>query len=304
MRFDSDDPAIALIAIAFAVILFTARYVLAAAVRNALPLMRRTADRLKPETRIVRWAMRGEARLARRFPAAAAFVRRRLSPHRFGGLPLTTLMASAGLMALMFSEVTEEVLEGGEAEALDRAVLQTLSAFHDTLLLRAFAWLTQTADNTTLVVATGVAGALLWAQRQIPLALGLAVTVAGSQTMLWIAKFAIDRARPDFLAGVTAASPSFPSGHATGAMAIYGFIAYAVSRSVPAGPRRFEVAFWAGVFVLMIGFSRVFLHVHYPSDVLGGFLAGTLWLIVGIAITEWIAQTDAAARRHAGDGTS
>jgi undecaprenyl-diphosphatase len=121
--------------------------------------------------------------------------------------------------------------------------------------------------------------------------------------MLWIAKFAIDRARPDFLVGVTAASPSFPSGHATGALAIYGFIAYAVSRSFPSGARRFEIAFWAGVFVLMIGFSRILLHVHYPTDVLGGFLAGTLWLIVGIAVAEWAAQPRSAAPRPPGAGT-
>ena len=301
MPVDPESPTPVLVALVVLVALLAVRYVLSVAIRSLFPHLAQLSRRLTPETRIVRTVLRGEAMLAARFPDAAAFVRRRLSRESFTGLPMTVLLASAAIMALLFSEVTEEVLERGEIEAMDRALLQALSAVRVQILVSAFVWVTQAGDNVTLTVVTGVAAALLWAHRRLPFALGLCVTVVGSQAMLWIAKFAIDRARPDFLVGVTAASPSFPSGHATGAMAVYGFLAYVVSRSFPSGTRRFEIAFWAGVFVLMIGFSRVFLHVHYPSDVLGGLLAGSLWLIVGIAVAEW-AQSRIGCP-PAGDGT-
>jgi undecaprenyl-diphosphatase len=70
---------------------------------------------------------------------------------------------------------------------------------------------------------------------------------------------------------------------------LYGFLAYAIARGLqPLGGRaQFEVVFWATLLILFIGFSRLFLGVHYLSDVLAGLLVGGFWLLVGFALSEW-----------------
>ena len=56
--------------------------------------------------------------------------------------------------------------------------------------------------------------------------------------------------------------------------------------------------FWSGALILLIGFSRVFLSVHYASDVAGGFLVGSIWLLAGIALNEWREERMQQQREH------
>lgn len=86
---------------------------------------------------------------------------------------------------------------------------------------------------------------------------------------------------------MTAQSASFPSAHAAGAMAVYGFLAYAIARDLPSPRARFQAAYWTSILIALIGLSRVVLSVHYASDVAAGFLVGGFWLLVGFAIAEF-----------------
>ena len=81
---------------------------------------------------------------------------------------------------------------------------------------------------------------------------------------------------------------SFPSGHATIAVACYGFIAYFLIRQTGTWRSRFNLSFAAIMLIAAIGFSRLYLGVHFLSDVLGGYLLGLLWLIIGICMTELV----------------
>jgi len=247
-------------------------------------------------------AVAGNARLRRHaagaaaaLPQSTAFVRARLAPRNFDGLPLTLLLAVAAAMALSFAQVAEELLEGPELTLADQAMLDALAPLRTPAAVALFATLTQLGNTMTLVAAAVVAAGLLAANRHGPLVAGLAVAAFGSQSMLWIGKFAFARVRPEFITEVTAASPSFPSGHAAGAMAIYGYIAYAAARPRAARRWRFDIAYAAALLVLSIGLSRVMLHVHYPSDVLAGFLTGMLWLVAGVAAAEWQLHRKSAA---------
>jgi undecaprenyl-diphosphatase len=71
-------------------------------------------------------------------------------------------------------------------------------------------------------------------------------------------------------------------------MAVYGFLAYVLVRMSTHVRRRFEVAYWAGVLIALVGFSRVYLRVHYATDVVGGFLVGAFWLLAGIVVARWV----------------
>lgn len=127
---------------------------------------------------------------------------------------------------------------------------------------------------------------MLWGHGRGFMIMPLWVAVIGSQLTTYAGKYALDRPRPEFVAEVTAVTPSFPSGHATSAIAVYGFIAYIVARDLACVRQRFEVVFWTAVLIGLVGFSRMLLSVHYASDIAAGFLVGAFWLLVGFALAE------------------
>ncbi len=147
-------------------------------------------------------------------------------------------------------------------------------------LLAAVLWITGLGTGVSTLGMAVVASALLWSRGQGGLLRPLWTTFLGAEATTWAMKFLVDRPRPVFLPGVaTASSPSFPSAHATATMALIGILGYLVAIARP--DRCIAIAILSAAMIGLIGFSRVFLNVHYPTDVLGGFLVGLLWLIVG-----------------------
>jgi len=189
--------------------------------------------------------------------------------------------------AALFGGLTWAVLGLGVMTRLDAAVSASLVPYRVPWLLHVFLWLTTLGTGAALAGMAVTATGFLWAHRRGGLIVPLWVAFAGAQASAWTGKYAIGRARPVFLDGLaTALSPSFPSAHASGAAATLGFLAYAVARELD--PRRGrEVACWTTLLVALVGFSRVFLGVHFATDVAGGFLVGGFWLLVAIARAEW-----------------
>jgi undecaprenyl-diphosphatase len=113
-------------------------------------------------------------------------------------------------------------------------------------------------------------------------------------------KFVLERPRPGGGGLVSVASASWPSGHASSSIAFYGALGALAVRGVPPAGR---VAIWVVVAVLsgLVGASRVYLGVHYPSDVAAGWLVGGLWLL-GFLRTLTTAAPAAAGRRGGGGG--
>lgn len=111
----------------------------------------------------------------------------------------------------------------------------------------------------------------------------VALVTGGGLLLSTILKFVFHRARPLTAAEfMTHPSYSFPSGHAMNSMITYGFLAFLALDLVRERGRRIAIVIVALVVIGAIGFSRVYLGVHFVTDVVGGWLAGTAWLIVGI----------------------
>lgn len=248
--------------------------------------VRGTARRL-PHSRAWAETHPWRAALAARFPRTHARIARRFDPRAFTGLPLTLLVAALLYVASLIGGMVEEVLEAEEMLRFDEEANAWFGAWRSPLLVEVFAWITNLGDSSALVALIVAANGLLWAGGRTSLILPLWVTFLGAQATTWLGKFAFARERPEFLTTVTAAYPSFPSGHATGAMAVYGFIAYAVARDLPHTRQRYDIAYWTFALILLVGFSRIFLSVHYVSDVLTGFLVGGFWLLVGFTLAEY-----------------
>ena len=167
-------------------------------------------------------------------------------------------------------------------QAMDTWVNAALAPLRHPWALAAFGWVTGMGEGSTAVAVAAVAAGLLLAGGRGWLALPLWATLAGAEAVTWAVKFLAGRARPPFLQGIAAASPSFPSAHATVAAAAYGFLGLAVAAGLPRTAVRQRRAVLAGTAAVagLIGFSRLFLSLHYLSDVAAGYAVGgaALWL--------------------------
>jgi undecaprenyl-diphosphatase len=188
----------------------------------------------------------------------------------------------------LFAILTVLVLHAGQAAQFDAAVGAFVAPYRAPWLLDVFVWLTTLGTGAALAGVAMTTTGFLWADRRTGLILPLWATFAGAEASVWATKYAVGRARPVFLEGVaSAASSSFPSAHATVAAATLGFVAYAVARALSGRRARFQLAFWTAVLVALIAFSRIFIGVHFGTDVVGGLLLGLCWLLLGLAIAEW-----------------
>ncbi len=220
-----------------------------------------------------------------RHPQLTDFVRRRFSLHSYRGLPLTLSIAALLFLLFLYLASAIDYLSGDPIVRADANIAGFLHALQSPTGLRIATHVTAIGDWR--VVAAILIGSCLsfWMMGQRALAVGLAVSVMGQAQTVPILKNLFDRPRPG-VAHFAEASPSFPSGHAAVAVALFGFLAYAVHRA-----RLMHLSLslpLAGIFVASIGFSRMYLGVHYLSDVVNGFLVGGIWVVVGIMTSEWL----------------
>lgn len=227
-----------------------------------------------------------KALLAARCPRLYSFLARRFSTDSFTGLPATLLAAAAIYVLFLLGGLVEEVVEADEVVRFDTAVNNSFAPWRETFLAEILFGITQLGDTATLVAVVIVSTGFLWAFGRPLFILPLWVCIVGSQATTWLGKYGFGRTRPEFVTEATALSPSFPSAHATGALAVYGFIAYAIVRDLPSPRQRFEVVYWTSVLIALIAFSRLFLSVHFASDVAAGLLVGAFWLLVGFGLAE------------------
>ena len=232
--------------------------------------------------------------LRRRFPRAWGFVAARLSRQEYLGLHLTLgLLVSVAALA-GFVGIVDNVAEKEDVARLDEMVLRWLHANvnpPDLTLMKDMSLLG--APLTVAVLAAVVAGLLLWKRERV-LLLAWSAALVGGGVLDWLLKQLFRRARPEgagaFLHGK---SWSFTSGHAMGSLIVYGMLAYFVCLRLRTTRARVGVVGLAMALVLTIGFTRLYLGVHYFTDVIGGFCAGLVWLAACVSGAE------AARQQHA-----
>ena len=195
-----------------------------------------------------------------------------------------------GLVVLLAVAVTN-----GISDPFDRSIIEVVRAreLHD--LLSPLQFITQlgsTGAVTAVAVLTLVVGVLVgpWIHGLIG-----AITIGLASLANEALKAFIARARPDVLDPiVNERGFSFPSGHSALGMVAWGVLAVLVMRSrLPLGARR-AIVIVLGILILLIGLSRVWLGVHYPTDVLAGWTAGAVIVLVYARLTRRVSPEPAA----------
>ncbi len=188
------------------------------------------------------------------------------------------LLAAVGC-AWLFGGLAEDLLTNDPIVRVDRYVATTLHGFATPVTTTVFLVITALGSLET-VALLGLAVAAYYGRKRrwLHVRVWLAALIGGfALNQLLKAFFA--RPRPVFEDPLVLESTySFPSGHAMESMALYGMLAYFAVRASSTWRARTAVVFGAAILVLLIGFSRMYLGVHYLSDVAAGYAAGGAWL--------------------------
>ncbi len=223
----------------------------------------------------------------KRYPVFVRWLAHRLSTDQFTGLPLTGLLILVVVTGMLLSEVAENIINAEPMVQIDGQFTHWLFQGRTSQLSRLFYGITWFGSLYATVGFT-LAGsiALLW-QHQRRNAVILWLLLGGVSLFVQVGKRTFDRSRPLQVAYYPETGYSFPSGHSAVAMTLYGLLAYLAIRRLRNPIWRVLVGLSAACLILAVGFSRIYLGVHFLSDVLGGYLLGIGWLIVGIILTEW-----------------
>ena len=190
----------------------------------------------------------------------------------------------------MFAEIAENIGDGRKLGQFDMLFSDTLRSSVSITTLQVFALLTHLGDPLTLTVLTVIVAAVLLQQRQFWLFTAWVLTIAGNAVLGKLLKGIFQRTRPIHDQGLAVANGwSFPSGHASGSVVVFGVLAYLIARFLPEhrAAWRLPVLMTGAALAFTVGCSRVFLQVHFPSDVLAGFAAGAVWLAVCVSAVEF-----------------
>jgi undecaprenyl-diphosphatase len=209
-------------------------------------------------------------------------------------LVVGVLVAIAGTIG--FAALAEVVREG-YTQQFDTAVLRWLGAHHTPTLTTIMTEVTPLGTGVVVLTVVGITTAFLWHTEHKHSARMLLAATAGNILLNNGLKLLFDRERPAvFEWGTHAASSSFPSGHAMSATVVYGTVAYLLARLQKHTWARAITLLVAVLMIALICLTRLYLGVHYPSDVLGGIVVGLAWSGFCMATLE---ASLALARRRA-----
>jgi membrane protein DedA with SNARE-associated domain/membrane-associated phospholipid phosphatase len=219
----------------------------------------------------------------RRWPGAVGWLERRFAPGP-SGFALTLAVVGAGAAAWLFVAMTQDVLAHEEAVHLDPRVLRLVLDHRTNALTVGMRAVTVLGSRWTLVPLVLVGGGALRLRRRTwrPL-VALAAALAGAPLLAAGFQQWVDRPRPPLALRLASVSgPGFPSVHATQAAAVY--LMAAVVLTAPARIRARAVAgVVAALVILAVGVSRIYLGVHWFTDVVAGWALGAVWTLVLVA---------------------
>ena len=234
-----------------------------------------------------------------RWHAVRRFIRKRVDRNSELGLRLSANVVLFGLAIWAFSGLLEEVLDNETMVRWDVAANSWLHGHATPSGLRLFHYITLVGSPGVWVITAVFALWLLWRRERFLFWAWIASNVGGGVLQI-VLKRTVHRDRPQYAAAyLHGHSYSFPSGHTMSATICWSLMVVCAGLSLGwHGARRARLYVVATAMIFAIGFSRLYLGVHYPSDVLGGLAIGTAWVVL-CATAMRIVQSDEAARERA-----
>lgn len=203
-------------------------------------------------------------------------------------IPYAIIIAIALAIVILGTKFFVELTENLHTDILadfDTQVSEYIASFRTPTLTKYFTFITDVGDVWGYLISfllCAILFYLFFKRWKYTLQLSLILILALSSNLLL--KQLINRARPTLEHLVTVKTLSYPSGHAMTAMAFYGFLIYLIFTFKFNKLLKFIIITLLGLLILSIGVSRIYLGVHFPSDIVGGFAAGFIWVVFCILV--------------------
>ncbi len=240
-------------------------------------------------------ARAGIAERLSNLPALGPPMSRTLTAMRDLGLYAVTAFALAALSFYVFFELADEIGIDDSMAGFDVALSAALRTHVSGGTLQFFSVITRLGDPEFLLLLGAVVAIVLLARRRWMLALAWIVAEVSGGLLNALLKLIFQRQRPIHDHGLIVETGwSFPSGHASGSVLLYGLLGYLIVRHTRS-VWHLPVAIVVAALIGFVGSSRVMLQVHYVSDVLAGYALGMAWIALCIAGLEVARARDPAA---------
>jgi undecaprenyl-diphosphatase len=216
--------------------------------------------------------------------------RRGREPHPLLRLGLNLALAFALIVGagIVFAAIADEIGAGQSLARFDQTFSDAVRLSTSERTRELFGWITRLGDPPTLFALCMLVGGALLASGERTLAVAYVAAVGGNALLNVTLKRVFERARPLHENGLPLVDGwSFPSGHSSGSLVAYAMLAYVLMRTLPA-TWHLPAALLAAAAAFSVGASRVFLQVHFASDVVAGFASGTAWVAACIVSVEWL----------------
>lgn len=188
----------------------------------------------------------------------------------------------------LFIELTD-TLKTDTLAKYDTDITNFIISYRNPALTKYFIFVTDVGDVSGYLIVLGLFVILSWRiLKSWKYVLQSAVVLALATLSNMALKRFIDRARPGIEHLVSVETLSYPSGHAMSAMAFFGFLIYLISKLRINKVIKYTLMVLFAFLILSIGISRIYLGVHFPSDIAGGFIAGFIWVVFCVLIFDVI----------------
>jgi membrane-associated phospholipid phosphatase len=209
-----------------------------------------------------------------------------LTAARYLGIHAVLSFAVAAFATVAFVELADEIGLGEDLASFDLALSDALARHVSDDVLQTMAWITHLGDRDFLIAVAVAVAVILILKRERLLAWAWVIATASGGLLNTLLKTVFARTRPEHEHGIVNADGwSFPSGHASGSMLVYGLLGYLAVRLAPP-VWRLPAAVLAVALVVFVGSSRVLLQVHFLSDVLAGYASAAAWAALCITGLE------------------
>lgn len=200
--------------------------------------------------------------------------------HSTGAL-ITGLVTLFGFSIMVIFAVNQDITN------FDRTVIAYIQEFETSTLTSIMKFFTFIGSFSAMLVIVLLTSLFLYVVMKHRVEIILLWSVVISTPILnWILKQIFHRARPEFHRLIDIGGYSFPSGHAMNAFAFYGILAFLLWRHILNRTGRTILILFSSLFIVLIGISRVYLGVHYPSDIIGGYFASGFWLTIVVGFFQ------------------
>jgi undecaprenyl-diphosphatase len=214
------------------------------------------------------------------------FLRQRKNTFNFFGLPLTLLSVIFFVLLISYFDMLGRLIPVPTVMRFDDMIQIFLSSHRYSFFVYLFWTLTYLASAWMVPFITVGASVIMWWKKRFKYIAPLYIVVVGSVVTTFLLKHFTARPRPFGSPVYYEHLFSFPSLHSVVAVALYGFLAYFLMSQYKNWKTKLNILFITVLLILAIGFSRLYLGVHYFSDVIGGYVLGIVWLWLGISLTR------------------